>query len=450
MTRQSALLAMVMLSACSLVPPPPERNTALAAHPFTGTGTGNVTLAPLAESESALRAFPELQALVQASLAANADLRVAYATVDRARASAAEARALRLPQSAIESSLRFDDRGSQPGVETTQTTDFDVAAAASWDVDLFGRLRAAALASRADADASAAAFEGMRLAISLETVNAYLDHCAAIHGADALRAAIAAQDRLSATFERQRIAGEVSGIEVAQAQAMLASLRATLPVLDAARLASRYRLAELQGRPPAEAAQLVTDCRAIPVLGGALPVGDGQALLLRRPDIREAERRLAAATARIGVARAELYPRLNLGGAVGLLTGGLVANATPFLVWSFPNQSPARARIAQAEAGERAALANWDATVLRALREVETAITVLEQETRRNTQLSEAVSAAERLALRSAARVRLGDAAPPLRHDADRVEAQARLAKLQSDIALARSQFTLLRMLGAI
>lgn len=442
------LLAMMMLSACSQVPPAPERNTALAAHPFTDTET--VTLAPLPADSESLRAFPELEALVQASLAANADLRVAYATVDRARASAAEARALRLPQTAIESSLRFDDRGSQPGVETTQSTDFDVAAAASWDVDLFGRLRAAALASRADADASAAAFEGLRLVITAETVNAYLDHCAAIHGADALRAAIAAQDRLSATFERQRIAGEVSGIEVAQTQAVLASLRASLPILDAARLASRYRLAELQGRPPAEASQLGTDCRAIPVLGGALPVGDGQALLLRRPDIREAERRLAAATARIGVARAELYPRLNLGGAVGLLTGGLVANATPFLVWSFPNQSPARARIAQAEAGERAALANWDATVLRALREVETAITVVEQETRRNTQLGEAASAAERLALRSAARVRLGDATPLLRHDADRVVAQARLAKLQSDIALARSQFTLLRTLGAI
>ena len=442
------LLAMMMLSACSQVPPAPGRNTALAAHPFTDTET--VTLAPLAESESALRAFPELEALVQASLAANADLRVAYATVDRARASAAEARAFRLPQTAIESSLRFDDRGSQPGVETTQSTDFDVAAAASWDVDLFGRLRAAALASRADADASAAAFEGLRLVITAETVNAYLDHCAAIHGSDALRAAIAAQDRLSATFERQRIAGEVSGIEVAQTQAVLASLRASLPILDAARLASRYRLAELQGRPPAEAVQLAIDCRAIPLLGAAIPVGDGQALLLRRPDIREAERRLAAATARIGVARAELYPRLNLGGAVGLLTGGLVANATPFLVWSFPNQSPARARITQAEAGERAALANWDATVLRALREVETAIAVVEQENRRNTQLGEAASAAERLALRSAARVRLGDAAPLLRHDADRVVAQARLAKLQSDIALARSQFTLLRLLGAI
>ncbi len=448
MSPRFVLLATVMLSACSQVPPAPERNTALASHPFTDTET--VTVAPVVESESALRAFPELQALVQASLAANADLRVAYATVDRARASAAEAHALRLPQTAIESSLRFGDRGSQPGVETTQTTDFDVAAAASWDVDLFGRLRAAALASRADAEASAAAFEGLRLAITAETVNAYLDHCAAIHGTKALNGAAEAQDRLTATLERQRAVGEVSGIEVAQAQALQASLRAGLPLLEAARQASRYRLAELQGRPPAEAAELAIDCQAIPALAAALPVGDGQALLLRRPDIREAERRLAAATARIGVARAELYPRLNLGGAVGLLTGGLVANATPFLVWSFPNQSPTRARIAQAEAGERAALANWDAAVLRALREVETAIAAVEHEARRNAQLGDAVTATARQAKRSAARVRLGDATPLLRHDADRVEAQARLAKLQSDIALARSQFTLLRALGAL
>lgn len=446
--RRALLLASTVLAACSQVPPAPERNTALAAYPFTATGT--VSLAALTENESALRAFSELDALVQASLAANADLRVAYATLDRARASAAEARALRLPQTAIESSLRFDDRGSQPGVETTQSTDFDVAAAASWDVDLFGRLRAAALASRADADATAAAFEGLRLAITAETVTTYLDHCTAIHGAEALHVAVAAQESLSAAFERQLTAGEVSGLEVAQVQGVLATLRAGLPVLEAARQAARYRLAELQGRPPFEAAQLVIDCPVIPLLDAPLPVGDGQALLLRRPDIREAERRLAAATARIGVARAELYPRLNLGGAVGLVSGGLVANATPFLSWSFPNQSPARARIAQARAGERAALASWDATVLRALREVETAIAALDQEARRNAQLAEAVSAAERLALRSAARVRLGDAAPVLRHDADRSAAQVRLAKLQSDVAVARSQFALLRALGGI
>lgn len=446
MMRTSLLLLCAVLSACTQVPSAPERNTALAMAAFSDTEA--VKLEPLPEGDGPLRGFPELETLVRASLAANADLRVAFATLDRVRASAAEVRALRFPQTGIESSLRFDDRGSQPGVETTQSTDFDVAAAVSWDVDLFGRLRAAALASRADAEATVAAYEGLRLAITLETVNAYLDYCAAIHGGAALRAAVEAQEKAAAGVIRQLAAGEVSGLEVAQTQAMLAKLQAGLPRLEVARQVSSYRLAELRGQPPAEVRDLKLDCRVIPQFRAPLPVGDGRSLLLRRPDIREAERRLAAATSRIGVARAELYPQLNLGGAVGLLTGGLVATGTPFLRWSFPNQSPARARIAQAEAGERAALANWDATVLRALREVESAIAALDHEVRRNLQLCNALAALEKTAKHSIARVRIGDASPLLRHDAVRDEALARFAKLRSDIALARSQFALIGVLG--
>lgn len=439
-------LAVAGLAACSLVPPAAVPDAGLAAAPFTVTGT--VSGAPVAGNGGRLDGFPELAALVRASLAANADLRVAYATLDRVRAAAAEARALRLPQTTLESSLRFDDRATQPGVNSLPSTDFDAVAAAGWDVDLFGRLRSAALASSADADAAAAAYEGLRQAIVAETVGAYLDHCGARQAAAALAAAVAAQERLAATLGRQRAAGEVSGLEVAQARAALGNLRAGLPVLAAAGAAARYRLAELQGRPPA--AELPLRCPVVPRFDGPLPAGDGQALLLRRPDIREADRRLAAATARIGVARAELYPRLNLGGAVGFITGGLVADATPFLSWSFPNQGPARARIAHAEAGGRAALAAWDATVLRALREVETAIAALDQEARRNADLAAAAAAAGDLADRAWARARLGDAAPTVGHDADRAAALAQLARLLSDVALARGQFALLRALGCL
>ena len=177
-------------------------------------------------------------------------------------------------------------------------------------------------------------------------------------------------------------------------------------------------------------------------------VGDGQALLLRRPDIREAERRLAAASARIGVARADLYPRVNLGGAIGLLSGGFVATASPFISWSFPNQAPARARLAQARATEQAALAGWDVAVLRALREVETALVAYDAEKRRNISLGAAREQAALAARRAAARVRLGDAAYLLVVDAERTRAQAALAEAQSDLAVAQSEVTLFRALG--
>ena len=177
-------------------------------------------------------------------------------------------------------------------------------------------------------------------------------------------------------------------------------------------------------------------------------MGDGQALLLRRPDIREAERRLAAATARIGVARADLYPRVNLGGTVGLLTGGFAATASPLISWSFPNQAPARARLAQARSTERAALAGWDVAVLRALREVETGLVAYDAGVRRNRALDAARVQSALYARRAAARVRLGDAAFLIQFDAERAQTQAALAQAQSDLTVAQAQVALFRALG--
>ncbi|MDF7776920.1 TolC family protein, partial [Sphingomonas sp. AOB5] len=122
---------------------------------------------------------------------------------------------------------------------------------------------------------------------------------------------------------------------------------------------------------------------APPVARSVIPVGDGRSLLARRPDIRAAERRLAAATARVGVATADLYPSISLGGSIGSTAtspGDLFSNKGfrfslgPLISWSFPNVSVARARIKQAEAGAEGALATFDGTWLNALRETETAL----------------------------------------------------------------------------
>ncbi|CAB4941033.1 unannotated protein [freshwater metagenome] len=177
-------------------------------------------------------------------------------------------------------------------------------------------------------------------------------------------------------------------------------------------------------------------------------MGDGTALLLRRPDIREAERRLAAAAARIGVARADLYPRVNLGGALGLLSGGFKAVASPLVSWAFPNQAPARSRLEQARATERAALAGWDAAVLRSLREVETALAAYDAETRRNRDLGIATREAQAYARRAGARVRLGDAPGLLQVDAQRATAAATLQQVQSDLLVSQNEVALFRALG--
>jgi NodT family efflux transporter outer membrane factor (OMF) lipoprotein len=446
--KRAAPLVALALSACMTPPvPPPTLAPASATGSFTSLPSASI--APVPDDWWRLYDDPVLDKLVAASLAANADLRVAYANLGGARAALAQAKAARLPQTSLESSLGVDDPANQPSASSlVPTTDYDIALAASWDVDLFGRLRSAALAAGADADAQAAALDGLKVAVVADTVQAYVDLC----GAEVTKQVAAEQVRLlersAALVNEQFRAGEVSPLEVSQAATLVEASRAILPPLDAAAANARYRLATLQGRPPAEARDMAVTCHRLPVMRATAAVGDGQALLLRRPDIREAERRLAAASARIGVARADLYPRVNLGGAIGLLSGGFVATASPFISWSFPNQAPARARLAQAQATEQAALAGWDVAVLRALREVETALAAYDAEKRRNISLGAAREQAALAARRAAARVRLGDAAYLLVVDAERTRAQAALAEAQSDLTVAQSEVTLFRALG--
>ena len=448
MTRRLAPLLALLASACMSVPKPPA-----TIAPTTATGNFAqlpvASIAPVPDDWWRLYDDPLLDGLVRAALAANVDLRVAYANLDGARAALRQAQAARLPQTTIESALGIDDPAGQPSASgNVPTTDYDLAATASWDLDLFGRLRSGATAARADADAQAAMVDGLRVAVVADTVLAYVDLCGSTRAIAVARQVAAVQDRTVALVQEQFRAGEVSPLEVSQVATIAATARAAIAPFEAQRANALYRLARLQGRPPAEARAFSLTCTAAPRLRTAAPIGDGAALLLRRPDIREAERRLAAAAARVGVARADLYPRLNLGGAIGLLSGGFNAVASPLVSWAFPNQAPARARLQQARATERAALAGWDVAVLRALREVETALVTYDAETRRNRDLGTATREAQAYARRAGARVRLGDAPGLLQVDAQRATAAATLQQVQSDLLVSQTEVSLFRALG--
>jgi len=448
MIRRLVPAAALLASACMGVPAPsPTIAPPSATADFARLPVASI--APVPDDWWRLYDDPVLDGLVRSALTANADLRVAYANLDGARGAFRQAQAARLPQTTIESALGVDNPAGQPSASgNVPTTDYDIAATASWDLDLFGRLRSAATAAGADAEAQAAVVDGLRVAVVADTVLAYVDLCGSTRAIATAREVAAAQDRSVALVREQLRAGEVSPLEVSQVATIAAATRAAIAPFEAQRANALYRLATLQGRPPAEASAYRFACTAAPRLHGAAPVGDGTALLLRRPDVREAERRLAAAAARIGVARADLYPRVNLGGAVGLLSGGISAVVTPLVSWAFPNQAPARARLEQARASERAALAGWDVGVLRALREVETALAAYDAETRRNRDLATAAREAQAYARRAAARVRLGDAPGLLQVDAQRAAASATLQQVQSDVAVSQNEVALFRALG--
>ncbi len=210
-------------------------------------------------------------------------------------------------------------------------------------------------------------------------------------------------DQSLALTEQRRQVGLATGLDTARIATLRDQRRAEIPLLEAERQGALFRLATLTGRTPRELpAQAAARSRTLR-LDQPIPVGDGAELLARRPDVRAAERRLAAATARIGVASADLYPRITLGGSVGSSGSGIgnIFGANP-LTWLIgpliswtANRSAARARVAGARADTQAALATFDGAVLEALEETETALSTYQQSLNRRDSLRAARDQAE-------------------------------------------------------
>jgi NodT family efflux transporter outer membrane factor (OMF) lipoprotein len=323
---------------------------------------------------------PDLDRLVQEALTANTDLRVAAANLAQARAALRETRAGRLPTTGLSGGAGYGDTPGPGGADFT----FDAGIDVGYQVDLFGRIRRATEASRADVGAVQAAFDYTRVTVAAETARAYADACSSGRQLQVARNSVRIQEETFDLTRRTVAGGRGTALETGQAGSQLEQTRAQIPTLEAQRRTALYRLAVLTGRPPAEFPREVATCESAPSLAQPIPVGTGATLLARRPDIRQAERELAAATARIGVATAELYPDVRLGlsaGSTANSIGGLASssgfrfNLGPLISWSFPNVSLARARIAQAEAAQQAALARFDGTWLGALEETESALT---------------------------------------------------------------------------
>lgn len=320
-----------------------------------------------------------LDDLVEQALSANTDLRVAAANLAQARAVLREVRAGRLPSTTVSAGAQYADLG--PGDADTV---FDAGLDVGYQLDLFGRIRRATEASRADVDAVQAAFDFARVTIAAETSRAYADACTAGRQLDVAEQSVAIQEQTFDLTRRLVAGGRGTALDAAQAGSLLEQTRAQLPTLQAQQRTALYRLSVLTGRPPAEFPQGVEQCASSPALSQPIPVGNGATLLARRPDIRQAERELAAAIARIGVATAEFYPDISLGGSIGSTASSLAGLSLgngfrfglgPFISWTFPNTGIARARIAQAKAGADAALARFDGTWLGALEETESALT---------------------------------------------------------------------------
>lgn len=382
---------------------------------------------------------PLLDQLVGEALTANTDLRVAAANLAQARAVLRESRAGRLPTTTVGAGGTYARQANPLGAGSIEGDSYDVGLDIGYQVDLFGRVESAIRASRADADAVQAAFDLTRITVAAETTRAYTDVCSFNRQIAVAEDTLRIQQQTFDLTRRLFEGGRATRLETGQAGALLEQTRATIPTLTAQRAAALYRLAVLTGKPPAEAPAAVLACQAPPELNRPIPVGDGASLLARRPDIRRAERQLAAAAARVNVATADLYPSISLGGSVGSTASsisglgksdGFRFSLGPLISWSFPNMEVARSRLKQAEAGADGALASFDGTWLTALQESESA-------------LANYAGELDRLAALRRAAAEAGDAAriARLRYQAGRenfqvvLDAERTLASINASIA---------------
>jgi multidrug efflux system outer membrane protein len=351
-----------------------------------------------------------LDRLLQEAFAANADLRVAEANLSAARALLEAAKSGRYPQTKAEAAGTY---GRDPttdvilelgGHRPENTWVFDALLDVSYEVDLFGHVRRSIEASRADTAANASARDGIKITVAAETARAYAQICALGEEIAVARHSLDVVSRESDITLQRHEAGAASQFDVVRAQGLVAQVRAGIPPLEGLRRAALFQLAALLGRTPAHAPADVDACVTPPRLDTLIPIGDGAALLKRRPDVRQAEWRVAAATARIGVATADLYPRISLTGffgGVGVQFDRLTTNNArawgvgPSISWSFPNQSLPRARVAEAKAAATAALAGFDGVVLQALKETEQSLTTYGAELDRRQALADAEASAQ-------------------------------------------------------
>jgi NodT family efflux transporter outer membrane factor (OMF) lipoprotein len=378
-------------------------NSNFANAPIEGSNDPLVTQQPVPQNWWRLYDDPVLNSLVEDALAENRDLRVAVANLAASRAEVQFAReqdgfsgdALGTVQYSQLSPEQFLTNKIPP--QTLAVLGFNV----SYELDLFGKLRRGVEAAKADDDAVEAARDLVRITVVADVVRSYVENCAAAEELAIAQHSLALERERVDVSQRLFQAGRGNEPDVTRGITQRDTIAAEIPRFMLRQRVAQYRLATLLARSPQDLPPAAKNCAKLPQIGEPLPVGDGAALLKRRPDVREAERKLAASTARIGVATAALYPTISLGASAGF--NGLASDigtaptayysVGPMISWVFPVNGQ-RAKVQQAEASTVASLAHFDSVVLNALRETESALATYSLDTQRAQVLETALQSA--------------------------------------------------------
>ncbi len=352
---------------------------------------------------------PLLVSLVDRAVEGNLDLAVAVGRVRESRAALGFARGEWYPDLdtvADYTRVRTSDEllGPIPPPQDRSDEIYSSGFETSWELDLFGRIRRSVESSTAGLEASIEDYRDVLVVLLADVASTYVDVRSLQARLRFARANIETQQgSLELTTERNQ-AGLVGLLDVRQAELNLATTESFIPVLEQGLAAATHRLGVLLGEPPGTLYAELEAPGPIPAPPTAVAVGVPHELLRQRPDVRRAERDLASQTARIGVAQAELYPRLSLAGSftvdatdVGswFSGGSLSYGFGPALRWNLFDGGRVRSNVRAEEARTEQALARWERTVLAAQQETQDALVAFVQEQGRRDALVRSVTAAE-------------------------------------------------------
>jgi NodT family efflux transporter outer membrane factor (OMF) lipoprotein len=400
-----AVMILPVLFACAAVGPdyaPPEMTV---PPELVGEMHDPVSDAPAARPALAdwWSAFddPVLTELIGQAVNGNLDIKQSLARIDEARARRGLSRAEYYPDLTATGSASRSRNSGTGDIRESFSAGFD----AGWEIDVFGGARRSVAAADANLEAAEAGLDDVRVSLAAETAVNYVDARTLDTRLAIARTNIDVQEETFDLVKFRFDAGLTDELSFHQARYQVESTRSQIPALEAALDAAKNRLAVLTGRPPGAVHALLAPTRKIPEAPQLALTGIPAETLRRRPDVRKAERELAAQTERIGAATADLYPRFALSGAIGFESGdsGNLFTADsrfwrigPGISWNVFDAGAIRRNIDIQTAVQEQYLIAYEQTVLSALEEVKNAMTSYTQDQLKQESLAKALSAARR------------------------------------------------------
>ena len=390
------LLACLSAGGC-LVGPDFSRPAAAVPDEWLGEPNAPTTRPAEAQAEVKLQVWwavfddPNLTSLVEQAFESNLDLQIATVRIRQARASRGMTASGVGPTVDASGSYRRSQTGSGTPTVNRYQTGFD----AGWEIDLFGGVRRGVEAADAQLQAAIEYRRDVLVTLAAEVARSYIDLRTYQQRIAIAKRNLESQKRSAQLTKKRFDSGFVSGLDVANAEALVASTQGQIPLLESSAAQTVYSLSVLLGRAPGALMAELSETGAIPPSPPAVPVGVPSDLLRRRPDIRQAEANIHAATANIGVATADLYPKVTIAGSIGFsaANSGDLFNPLsrfwsfgPSVTWNVFQSGRTLSNIELQKALEAESILAYRSTVLSAVQEVESALvaSAKEQEHRKS------------------------------------------------------------------